>query len=127
MRLSLVPLLCFAAAATSAVAVACSGGSSADPADAGATCPIAPGCPASGPPSYSTEILPILQQSCIGCHSAAGTAGYDETTYANVYGQRSPMLDQVSGCLMPPQNGPQLTAAQRTALTAWLECGAPDN
>jgi hypothetical protein len=116
----------FAAAIASGVVIACSGGSSGGT-TAPVSCTISQSCPASGAPSYATDIVPILQQACIGCHSAAGTAGYDETSYADVYAQRSPMLDQVSGCLMPPANGPQLSAAQRIALTAWLECGAPDN
>jgi mono/diheme cytochrome c family protein len=88
---------------------------------------VAQECPDSGVPSYTTEIVPILQQACIGCHGPDGTAGYYETSYTDVSNQASPMLDQVSGCEMPPQNGPQLSAAQRIALTAWLRCGAPDN
>jgi uncharacterized membrane protein len=130
MRLSCSLQYGFAAALISAVAVACSSGSSDDAADAEVTCPVASGCPDSGPPpSYKTDILPILQQACIGCHSPppAGTAGYDETSYTDVYNQRAPILDQVHSCMMPPTNGTQLTAAQRIALTTWLYCGAPDN
>ncbi len=37
------------------------------------------------------------------------------------------MLTMVVQGGMPPVNGPQLTSAQRAALTDWLECGAPDN
>jgi hypothetical protein len=111
-----------------AVALACS--STPDkPADAGAapSCPVAATCPDGGVPSYQTEILPILQEACLPCHSPGGTAGYNENSYEDVYNQRSPILDQVYDCLMPPTNGPQLTSAQRVALTGWLECGAPNN
>ena len=111
-----------------AVALACSG-SPDKPADAGTapSCPAATTCPDGGVPSYQSEILPILQEACLPCHGPGGTAGYDESGYANVYDQRSPILDQVYDCLMPPTNGPQLTSAQRVALTGWLECGAPNN
>jgi uncharacterized membrane protein len=109
-------------------ALAC-GSSSSDAGDAGgaASCPVAAGCPDAGGPSYAKDILPILQQDCLGCHSPGGTAGYDESSYAKVFAQRSPMLDQVNTCLMPPVNGPVMTAAQRVAMTAWFECGALDN
>jgi uncharacterized membrane protein len=129
MRLSSSLQYGFAAVLISAVGVACSSSSSDDATDADvATCPVASGCPDSGAiPSYKTDVLPILQQACIGCHSPAGTAGYDETSYTDVYNQRAPILDQVHSCIMPPLNGTQLTAAQRIALTTWLYCGAPDN
>jgi len=113
-----------------AVALACSSNPSTAPLDAGGaagTCPTASTCPTGGAPSYASVVQPILQEACIPCHSASGTAGYVETSYEDVYNQRSPILDQVYDCLMPPTNGPQLTSAQRVALTGWLECGAPNN
>lgn len=117
-----VPALLFA----SLLLLGCSS-SSDGPIDGGATCPVSPDCPARGVPSYKTDIVPILAQSCIGCHGPDGAAGFYETSYAAVHSQASPILDQVAYCMMPPPNGTQLTAAQRVALTAWLECGAPDN
>jgi hypothetical protein len=78
-------------------------------------------------PSYENEIAPILRNACIPCHSPSGSAGFDETTYAEVYGEYGSILSQVAVCAMPPLNGPPLTDAQRVALTAWLRCGAPDN
>jgi hypothetical protein len=114
-----------------AIVPACSSaGSSSTPVDGGggpAACTTASVCPDAGAPSYASEILPIFQEACIPCHSPSGTAGFDETSYAAIYSQRSPILDQVYDCLMPPTNGPQLSSAQRVALTAWLECGAPNN
>jgi len=44
-----------------------------------------------------------------------------------VYSERSPVLDQVHDCKMPPQGSPLPTAAQQIALTTWLYCGSPDN
>ena len=108
---------------------ACSSSSADAPATGAATqtCVSAPACPDAGAPSYQSEILPILREACIPCHSPSGTAGYDETSYAQVHSQFGAMLSQVAICAMPPLNGPQLSDAQRIALTAWLKCSAPDN
>jgi hypothetical protein len=83
-------------------------------------------CPGTAP-SYQNDVLPILKTDCIPCHSPSGTAGYDESTYTDVYNQRSPILDQVNGCQMPPADGPPLSNAQRVVLLDWLVCGAPNN
>jgi hypothetical protein len=127
---AVLPLVLFGA-----VASACSSSNGAGSAGDGGggsggegTCAVANGCPdGTPPPSYANEIAPILTAECLQCHGPGGSAGYDESTYAKVVAQRSPMLDQVNGCLMPPVNGPAMSAAQRIALTEWLECGAPDN
>jgi uncharacterized membrane protein len=117
-----------AGAAVSAAALACSSSSSPSSSDASsAACVVATSCPDAGAPSYAAVIRPILEGECIACHSPSGTAGYDETTYAQVAAQASAMLDQVNGCMMPPVNGPSMSDAQRVALTEWLRCGAPDN
>ena len=109
------------------VSVAC-GSSSSDTSDAGgSSCVSAPSCPTTNVPSYQNEIAPIIQVACAQCHGPDGSAGFDESTYADVHGQFGSMLSQVALCQMPPVNGPQLTDAQRVALTAWLKCGAPDN
>ena len=78
-------------------------------------------------PSYQADVVPILQRACIPCHSATGIAGYDESTYAKVYPQRSAILDQVNACLMPPAGSPQLTTQERIALLGWLVCNAPND
>jgi hypothetical protein len=100
---------------------------------ADAACIRATECPDAAVPSYQADIAPILKRACFACHGPGGVAGYDESTYLDVYDQRSPILSQVSGCQMPPASGPDgmavvpLTTAERVALTGWLECGAPDN
>jgi uncharacterized membrane protein len=109
-----------------AAAIAC-GCSSSTPAGTGAKCVTAASCPEGDVPSYQTEIAPILQAACIPCHGPSGTAGFYETTYAEVSSQAGSMLSQVAVCAMPPLNGPAMSDAQRVALTAWLRCGAPDN
>jgi hypothetical protein len=111
-----------------AVAALACGSSSNDATDAGgSTCVSAPACPQGDVPSYATEIAPILTNACVPCHSPNGSAGFSETTYADVHSQLGSILSQVAICAMPPLNGPAMTDAQRVALTAWLKCGGPDN
>ena len=117
--------LWLAAALAAGGVIAC--GSPTDGTGGGSACVSAPACPDGGVPSYKTEIAPILQQDCIPCHSPTGPAGFDMTTYAEVYGELGSILSQVTVCQMPPLNGPIMTDAERTTLTAWLRCGAPDN
>ena len=99
-------------------------------ADAGAGPPclvdLPTSCPASVP-GYKTDIAPILRQYCVYCHGPSGLAGYPETTYDEVYAQRSAILDQVYGCMMPPSGVPTMSAQDRVALLSWLVCNAPDN
>jgi uncharacterized membrane protein len=116
-----------AAAIAAGGVIACSSSSNDGTGGSASACISAPACPDGGPPSYKTEIAPILQEDCIPCHSPTGPAGFDMTTYADVSGESGSILSQVTVCRMPPSNGPTMTDAQRIALTAWLRCGAPDN
>jgi len=112
-------------------AVGCSSASVPAAADGGhetaSTCPndLPNSCPSTAP-SYRSDIVPILKADCIHCHSPTGVGGYSETTYADVYEQRSAILDQVYSCLMPPASY-SMAIQQRETLLAWLVCGAPDN
>ena len=126
-------------------ALACTSSPAVGPGDAGSgetatPCVVATSCedgggfesagvctPCASAPSYKTEIAPILNNACVICHGPDGTAGQDENTYADVQERFASMLSFVNSCMMPPLNGPQLTDAQRVALTAWMRCGAPDN
>jgi uncharacterized membrane protein len=90
------------------------------------SCVSATACP-TDVPSYKAAIVPILEQTCIPCHTPGGLGRTSMTTYAEVSAESGAMLSQVTVCAMPPLNGPAITDAQRTTLTAWLRCGAPDN
>lgn len=107
---------------------------------AGESCPddLPASCP-SPEPSYTTDIVPIIQGSCYPCHGPGGVEQqkFDYSTYAGVYAARSTILDQVYACLMPPVAGvadagveagaPPLTTDARVKLLGWLVCGAPEN
>ncbi len=87
-------------------------------------------CPSS-PPSWKTEVQPLVAKYCYGCHLAGGV-GYstaDLSTYAGVLKKDSTIGQQVSECLMPQLDaGQQPTPAERETLITWaLTCRAPNN
>jgi hypothetical protein len=113
-----------------------SGGSNNTPGDDASTDGVDAGCihgslPSScptPPPSYQTDVEPILNTYCNICHYTNSTiAKGDFTTYAGVYNYRGACLDQIYGCAMPPVTSIQLNAADRQTLLAWFVCSAPDN
>ncbi len=78
-------------------------------------------------PSYQGQVAGILQSRCLICHSAGGVGTPRLDSYAAQHRNELLMLSQVAGCRMPSPDAGQLTDAERTALLAWLACGAPDN
>ena len=112
--------------------------SSSDP--PGASCPsdLPSSCPMPVP-SYTTDIVPIIQGYCYPCHGPGGIeqAQFDYTSYMGVYRSKSSILDQVYSCQMPPLNGVDsgidagpataLPESTRVTLLSWLVCGAPEN
>jgi len=84
-------------------------------------------CP-SPEPSFAADVAPVLQERCAPCHSPGGLAAERPlTSYASVHALRSPVLNQVYGCNMPPSTAEPLAAGERDVLLAWLVCGAKDN
>ena len=113
-----------------AAAAACSSTGPAPATDAGAICPsdLPAACPAP-PPSYRDRVSTIIESKCGPCHADGGVAvaGHDFTTYGDVYRQRSAVLNQVYGCVMPPRDAGALTAEERATLLGWLVCKAPND
>ncbi len=100
-------------------------------------CPIPRGCPsdrpgecpASGAPSYSLEVAPLLRAYCANCH-AAGTPTGDKWPVSDVAWLKANaqnVLDSIVTCNMPPAGGTPFDECQRKAVLTWLVCGAPDN
>ncbi|APR87119.1 hypothetical protein A7982_12468 [Minicystis rosea] len=104
-----------------AVAGGCGSESGACPDDLPASCP-------SDAPGYAATIAPLIEARCVTCHTTGGQAS-DKAfgTHAEVHAQRTGILSQVYGCRMPPAGAVQLTEDERSALLAWLVCGAQDN
>jgi hypothetical protein len=126
-----------------ALAAACSSASSPESSDSGATCPPTPSFTCSNPkspPSFTSDVVPIIQARCTPCHVAGGISDkiYDFSTYAHVVNAQTSILNQLSLCAMPPIHGntmygiepgtvPGLSADQANTFVDWIECGAPNN
>jgi hypothetical protein len=117
--------------------LACSPSSSGgSPADAAADAPAEAACPSDLPvacpqpaPGFDAAVLPIVTRRCWGCHGDGGieNAQHDLGSYDTIFRQRSAMLNQVYGCLLPPSDAAALTPDERAAILGWLVCGAPAN
>jgi uncharacterized membrane protein len=118
------------AAMIGGLAAACSGGSSNDGPPAEASCPDLSNvnCP-SPPPSYETEVQPILANRCYACHGPGGieTASINLSTYDDVRNLQEDIVSQVSSCKMPLADAGPMPVAERTTLYEWLQCSSPNN
>jgi hypothetical protein len=131
-RLNLV----VAGACLFATVLACSSGSSPSgpppPSCAGVVAPAA--CP-SPPPSWASEVQPLIEKYCWQCHANGGIDQQmiDLSTYAGAKQNAVRILQQVYGCLMPnfgatPPPKVYPTVDERNTIVAWAGvCMAPDN
>lgn len=83
--------------------------------------------------TYSGAILPILQSSCIGCHSGTPPSGnIDLSTYTNVKiialnGKLLGAVTHATGFIPMPQAGNKLPDCKITQIRKWINAGAPNN
>jgi len=75
-----------------------------------------PTCTSSGK-SFSSDVLPILKNSCSDCHSF--------NDFASVSGQTSRIRSKIVDGSMP--QGSSLTTAQKNAIVCWIDNGAINN
>ncbi|MEO6951039.1 MAG: hypothetical protein ABI321_04425 [Polyangia bacterium] len=81
-------------------------------------------------PSYASDVAPLIESNCSGCHMAGGSAADRPlTSYDALFKLKGSAFTAVYGCVMPPADDAvdQLTPDQRTTLIQWLACGAPNN
>jgi hypothetical protein len=99
--------------------------------ESAASCPPAAPSACAQTPSYAKEIAPLVERSCLPCHSPGGIAAdRDLTNYSLFVRLETTDFVQVSNCLMPPPDaGPDatLTLGDRTELLQWFVCGSPNN
>ncbi len=76
-------------------------------------------------PTYATDIKPILDNNCMGCHDAGGS-NTDYSTYSKL----TPVLNNgkfesevITRQSMP--RGSSLTASQLSKIKCWIENGFP--
>lgn len=111
-------------AACCAASCACSSGASSQ-----ASCAaLSPACPAA-PPSYATDIAPLLAAKCTTCHRPGDPSGaWPLDTYARVAGWDSAVFEQLERCSMPPRDsGIEMSSGERQRIADWINCGSRDN
>jgi hypothetical protein len=79
------------------------------------------------PSARYAEVAPIFQKSCDPCHEDDAADGqWPLTQYDDVYPWASLVRQDLCSNAMPPADGGvPIAAADRLALLAWIQCGAP--
>lgn len=97
------------------------------------TCdPDAGGCNTSNV-TYSGKVRPLLQSSCVGCHSgSAPGGGINLSTHAGVAavaanGRLYGAINHQSGFVAMPLGGQKLSTCNISQIKAWIDAGAPNN
>lgn len=85
------------------------------------------GCDTINAISYSSQIVPILNNACIGCHSSSGSA-HDMTNWSSVNADASSgnLYNDVNTGSMP-QGGQKLSDCDIAKIKKWVDAGAPNN
>jgi hypothetical protein len=95
-------------------------------------------------PSFATDVLPILNASCAGCHSGSAPSGdYAVTTYSGVVSggtdsipnvipgaaDSSRLYQRLIGAVLPqmPLGGTPLDTIRLYTIRNWIDRGARDN
>jgi uncharacterized membrane protein len=68
--------------------------------------------------SYSIDARPIIQSSCVGCHSSY-------SSYSQVSASASSIRSSIVNGTMP--KGSTLTNAQKDNIVCWIDAGTPNN
>lgn len=78
---------------------------------------------------YSTTILPILQNSCLGCHTTTRPqlVVFDSVKYQVNNGKLLCSVMQNTGCVAMPQNAPKLSNCKLNQIKKWISLGALNN
>src|ERR1051326_311047 len=89
----------------------------------------------SRPISYAAEVAPLLQKSCVPCHSPGNIGPFAMSSYEKVKSRADTIQEVLLEQRMPPWhadphygtfvNGRGLTPEQSQKLERWLEQGAP--
>ncbi|QEH32509.1 hypothetical protein OJF2_09860 [Aquisphaera giovannonii] len=87
-------------------------------------------------PTYTKDILPILQKSCMNCHRSRQVGPFSLETYEQAKKRADDIAAVAGDRSMPPwqpkagkgprlKHDPSLTAADVAKLEAWADAGAP--
>jgi hypothetical protein len=87
------------------------------------------------PPSYATDVAPLLLDRCVHCHSPGNIAPWSMTSHSVVQAHAASIRQEVLSRRMPPwhadphhgvfANDTSLNAVQLNMLVRWIQDGAP--
>ena len=80
------------------------------------TATYTPSC--SGVKSFSVDVKPLFQSSCISCHS-------NYSTYTQISTSASSIRNSIVNGSMP--KGSTFTDAQKNSVVCWIDAGMPNN
>ena len=86
-------------------------------------------CP-SPPPSWKSEVAPLIEKYCFGCHGPGGVETPKEnfTTYQDVAMRHVDIAFQLGDCAMPQADAGQPTDSERATIFVWASlCRYPNN
>jgi hypothetical protein len=88
--------------------------------DAGALCPATP-------PSFTNDVLPILNRDCNStCHGPM-MGQWELADYSDVSDWSSLIQLDLTECTMPPVDAGAFPASDRLTVLDWIACGSPNN
>lgn len=79
---------------------------------------------------FSTQILPMMQNNCTGCHDSGNSTGYTITNHTNISSNASAILDAMkasNGFQLMPQGGPALNDTLIQQFSCWIGQGKLNN
>lgn len=80
--------------------------------------------------SFSNDVLPIIQNKCIGCHDQGNASGgYDFSSYNSISTNANAILGSMkaTGYQLMPIGGPSLPDSTIQKIKCWIEQGKLDN
>jgi hypothetical protein len=87
-------------------------------------------------PTWSRDVLPVVQLRCQGCHTAGGIAPFSLETYADAAPHAAAIASLVESRTMPPwkaddacqplKDSRRLTDSELSVIVAWARGGAPE-
>jgi uncharacterized membrane protein len=84
-------------------------------------------------PSFTTDVLPLLNARCNNCHAGTSpSAGIKLNTHAEVMkyvnnGSLMGSINHSSGFSAMPKNGSKMSACDINKIQSWIDSGASDN
>jgi len=79
--------------------------------------------------SFNNQVLPIIQNNCLGCHDVGNGTGYVFTSHANISASANAIWGsmQGSGYQLMPQGGPALNDSLVQLVECWIAQGKLNN